>query len=131
MWYNLLFPFSCTSCTTNYYSVVFTYEVLCRKPKVLVNAPTIPVLTKNSWLIHLPKKGKKKTLSLSSFSPSLPLYPSLSLYKCLYRLKDSSLQTRGHHRSLRYQRRFRTTATLCFETFENSSRKIKCFTNLV
>lgn len=63
--------------------------------KVLVNDSTISVQPNNSWFIILPKKEKEKL--------------SLSLYKCLYRLKDSSLQTRGHHRSPRHHRRSKTS----------------------
>ena len=54
--------------------------------KILVPAPTIPVPRNNSLFLHLPNQEKK-----TSFSPC----------KCLQRLKDNSLQTRGHHRSLR------------------------------
>ena len=32
--------------------------------KILVTAPTIPVLTNNSWFIHLPNKAKKTSFSL-------------------------------------------------------------------
>ena len=61
MWY-IFFPISCTS-FTNCLSAVFTCVALCTKANILVNTKTIPVLTSNTWFIHIIKRKKKSSVA--------------------------------------------------------------------